>query len=59
MVLGSAKTQVVVGSQVFYVPSDKIQEVYSLLSRLQSLAVNENTVNGVPPQYNGLSIIRG
>jgi hypothetical protein len=59
MVLGSAKTQVVVGSQVFYVPSDKIQEVYSLLSRLQSLAVNENNINGIPPKYEGLNLIRG
>lgn len=59
MILGSTKTQVTVGSQVFFVPSEKLQEVYSLLSRLQSLAVNENNVNGVPPRYEGRSVIHG
>jgi hypothetical protein len=59
MILGSAKTQVTVGGQVFHVPTERLQEVYSLLSRLQSIAVSENTVNGVPPQYTGLNLIRG
>ncbi len=59
MILGSAKTQVIVGSQVFHVPTERLQEVYTLLSRLQSIAVSENSHAGVPPQFNGLNLIRG
>lgn len=56
--INSAKTQVTVGGQVFYIPSERLQEVYSLLSRLQGIAVAENNT----PQtatFTGQTLIRG
>lgn len=56
MALIGSRTTVMVGHQQFSIPSDKISQVLSLLTRLESIQVVEN----VPPPvlaYNGVSLI--
>lgn len=60
MMINSAKTQITVGGQVFYIPSERLQEVYSLLSRLQGIAVAENiTMSPQTATFTGQTLIRG
>ena len=59
--ISAPQTQVVIGGQVFYVPSDRLQEVYALLTRLQSIAVNEtqSLPHDKSLSYRGQSLING
>lgn len=56
MIIGSTKTRVMVGNQVFEIPADKTAELFQILSRWQSIAVTEANPN---PQYQGRSLING
>jgi len=58
MLITGAKTRVSVGNQIFEIPTEKTTELMRLLSRWQSIQVQEN--NPSPPlQYQGRSLING
>ena len=51
-------TKVSVGNQVFEIPADKVQEVFNLLSRLQSISIHSENPSPVLA-YQGKSLICG
>lgn len=53
----SNRINVTVGQQVFAIPVDKVQEVILLLSRLQSIQIQENP--SPPLQYQGRTLLNG
>lgn len=56
----SNRIRVSVGSQVFEIPSEKVGELMSLLSKWQALGVSENTnSNSNDPRWHGKSLIFG
>lgn len=58
MIIGSTKTRVTVGNQVFEIPAEKTAELFQILSKWQSIAVTE--ANPSPPlHYQGRSLING
>lgn len=55
----STKTRVTVGNMVFEIPSEKVSEIVSLLSRLQAIKETSNYNNGQNCNWNGQSLICG
>jgi hypothetical protein len=56
----SNNVRVTIGYQVFEIPAERIHEVTSLLTRLQSIKIEQNKPNyGIGGQYNGQSLVCG
>jgi len=58
-IIASNYVKVTVGNQVFEIPSDKVQEVFSLLSRLQSISIHSENNPSPVLSYQGKSLICG
>ena len=58
-IIASNYTKVSVGNQVFEIPSDRVQEVFQLLSRLQSVSIHSENNPSPVLSYQGKSLICG
>jgi len=54
----SSRIRVIVGNEVFEIPSDKLNQLKTTLAQWQSIKVSENT-NSPIINYNGIQLIHG
>lgn len=55
----SNRTKIIVGGQVFDIPSDKVGELLNILANWQSISVTEQNGNANNPTWDGKKLLFG